>query len=174
MQLKTTFNSLAIMLLTGLLIGCGASPDSPESSQANVPTGPEFLADTEPAAALPVGDARQSSEDGQQVSLLGYIGGSTQPFVDGLAAFTLVDPKVKFCPPEEGCPTPWDYCCTQNEVKQNIATVKLVDENGKPVAEDARQLLGVKELSLVVAEGTVKKDSEGNLSLLANRIFIKN
>ena len=58
-----------------------------------------------------------------EVVLVGRIGGSEAPFVDGLAAFTIVDAKVPPCSAEEGCETPWDYCCEQDAVKDNIATL---------------------------------------------------
>jgi len=51
--------------------------------------------------------------------------------------------------------------------------VKVVDENGSLVKEDARTLLGVKELSTVVLEGTAQRDEEGNLTVVANRVFVK-
>lgn len=170
--------TFAYLLSIGLLVaiaGCGkAEPKEKAGAPADSkPTGTQYLADSEPGGAVPVGDARRESKDGDAVTLVGIIGGSAEPFVSGLAAFTIVDPKVKFCPPEENCPTPWDYCCTQNEVKENIATVKLVDEKGKPVAEDARQLLGIKELSSVVVVGKAKRDDQNNLSVLASQVFIR-
>ena len=154
--------------------GCGESNSTGENLPSGEATGQQFLVDAEPANAIPVGAARTAASDGDRIALVGHIGGSAKPFVDGLAAFTIVDPKVNYCPPEEGCPTPWDYCCTQDEVKINIATVKVVDPSGQVIAQDAKQLLGVKELSLVVAEGIAKRDEQGNLSLLAKSIFVKN
>jgi hypothetical protein len=111
--------------------------------------------------------------DGDAVTVVGTIGGSTEPFVDGLAAFTIVDPKVPYCAPEEGCPTPWDYCCTQDQVKDNIATIKIVDEQGSAVTADARQLLGVQELSTVVVKGTATRDDNGNLTVAATEVFVR-
>ena len=131
------------------------------------------MVDSEPAGAIPVGEARESTEDGQDVTLVGLIGGSSDPFVEGLAAFTIVDPKVPYCAPDEGCPTPWDYCCTQDQVKDNIATVKIVDEVGRPVVHGARGLLGVKELSTVVVKGKAKRDDQGNLTVSANQVFVR-
>ena len=104
---------------------------------------------------------------------MGLIGGSSEPFVKGLAAFTIVDPKVPYCAAEEGCPTPWDYCCETDAVKQNIATVKIVDVSGKPVTQDAREFLNVKELSTVVVKGKAKRDDLGNLTVAASKIFVK-
>ena len=132
-----------------------------------------YLADAEPDGAIPVGEARESVEDEQAVTLVGTIGGSSEPFVDGLAAFTIVDPKVPYCSADEGCPTPWDYCCTQDQVKDNIATVKIVDDAGNPVADDARKLLGVKELSTIVVQGKARRDDQGNLTVAASKVFVR-
>ncbi len=143
-----------------------AGGDTPAASSV-------YLVDVEPAGALPVGEARKAAELDGVVTLVGTIGGSAEPFVDGLAAFTIVDQKVPYCAAEEGCPTPWDYCCTQDQVKDNIATVKIVDEGGNPVAEDAKKLLGVKELSTVVVQGAVQRDEAGNLTIAANKVFVR-
>lgn len=170
MNLKLGF---VIVLCMGVIIGCGKSDSDSLEKSVSEPTGKQFLAMEEPAKTMPVGAARESVKDGDAVALLGHIGGSTEPFVNGLAAFTIVDPKVEYCPPECGCPTPWDYCCAENEVKDNIATIKIVNEKGSPVPESAQQLLGVKELSLVVVQGTAKRDEQGNLSVLAEKVFVK-
>lgn len=158
-------------IVTVGLVGCGSS-QTPTSTSAGTPNA-AYLAASEPAGAVNVGEARTTVTDKQQVVLVGRIGGSTKPFIDGLAAFTIVDSKVPHCAPEEGCPTPWDYCCEQHQMKDNIATVKIVDAQGKPVAQDARQLLGVKELSLVVVSGTAQRDADGNFAVLADQVFIK-
>ncbi len=59
-------------------------------------------------------------------SLSGRIGGSEKPFVDGLAAFTIVDLKVPYCADDEGCPTPWDYCCNQKDVNPILRRSNLL------------------------------------------------
>lgn len=159
------------------LAGCGGGEAVPQPAASNRsrPSGREstYLADTEPAGAVPVGEARQSVEGDDEVVLVGRVGGSAEPFVDGIAAFTIVDLKVPPCSADEGCPTPWDYCCTQNQVKDHIAMVKVVDDRGKPVAEDARRLLGVAELNTVVVHGKAQRDDGGNLALLADQVFVK-
>lgn len=163
---------LAALLVTA--IGCSDSNVASNHSDATdeVANSP-YLVSIEPDGAMPVGDARESVKDEETVTLVGTIGGSSKPFVDGLAAFTIVDPKVPYCSPDEGCPTPWDYCCTQDQVKENIATVKIVDESGNSVADDARKLLGVKELSTVVVQGQAKRDDQGNLTVAASKVFVR-
>ena len=164
-------------MLVGVLAvfaGCSNSDVAQDAESAvGGPAESKYLAESEPADAMPVGEAREAVEDEQAVTLVGTIGGSSEPFVDGLAAFTIVDPKVPYCSPDEGCPTPWDYCCTQDQVKGNIATVKVVDESGSPVTGDARGLLGVKELSTVVVEGKAKRDDQGNLTVAATKVFVR-
>ena len=155
-------------------VGCGdPDPASTPDSSGLTQVSSQYVVTTEPDGAVPVGKARETAEDKQTVTLVGVIGGSTEPFVDGLAAFTIVDPRVPYCAAEEGCPTPWDYCCTQDQVKDNIATVKIVDDTGKPVADDARKLLGVKELSTVVVQGTADRDDQGNLTVAATGVFVR-
>ena len=167
--------TLAAVGLLTMVAGCGESQPtaSQEGSTTATATPSAFVVSSEPTGAVPVGEARESAKDGDDVVLVGTIGGSPKPFVDGIAAFTIVDPKVPYCAPEEGCLTPWDYCCEQGQVKDNIATVKVVDESGKPVASDARDLLDVKELSTVVVKGAAERDEQGNLAVLANQVFVR-
>lgn len=166
--------SMILMGAMTLTLGCSSEDSQGDGAAGSAPTGTQYLVSAQPANSIPVGKGCEEAKEGDEVAFLGRIGGSTEPFVDGLAAFTIVDPKVKFCPPEENCPTPWDYCCTQNEVRKNSAMVTIVDDQGKPVNEDARGLLGVKELALVVVQGIAKRDDAGNLSVNATRVFIKN
>ncbi|MAT68739.1 MAG: hypothetical protein CMJ58_04375 [Planctomycetaceae bacterium] len=169
--------SLAVVGLSIAMIGCkdGATvADGPSHNRYDLESGKtQYESETEPAGAVPVGEARQKAEDGKEITLVGLIGGSSEPFVKGLAAFTIVDAKVPYCAPDEGCPTPWDYCCETDAVKENIATVKIVDDAGKPVSQDARDFLEVKELSTVVVKGTAKRDDQGNLTIAANKIFVR-
>jgi hypothetical protein len=171
MMEKLKWITVSFACLTLGMVGCGSSQTAQDSDSTTVDS--RYVVQTEPEGAVAVGDARQSVEDEQMITLVGTIGGSSEPFVDGIAAFTIVDPKVPYCAPDEGCPTPWDYCCTQDQVKDNIATVKVVDEGGNPVVEDARGLLGVKELSTVVVKGKAKRDEQGNLTIAASKVFVR-
>jgi hypothetical protein len=163
---------ITLGLLSLAAVGC-QSKDGIVSSAGSPQANSSYLLNSEPAGAMPVGKARDESKDGEEITLVGRIGGSSKPFVEGLAAFTIVDPKVPYCPPDEGCPTPWDYCCETDSVKSNIATVKVVDESGKPVTQSARDLLKVKELALVVVKGRAKRDDQGNLTVAANQIYVR-
>jgi hypothetical protein len=52
--------------------------------------------------------------------------------------------------------------------------VQVVDSSGKPLAGDARQLLGLKELQTVVVHGKAQRDEAGNLTVLAEGVFVRN
>lgn len=160
-----------MVLAIATAVGCGETNPQADVAEAAAPD-PTYVMTTEPTGAAGVGEVRDSSEE--EVMVVGRIGGSVEPFVDGLAAFTIVDPAVPYCADEEGCPTPWDYCCKQNQVKDNIATVKVVNEKGDIVAKDAPELLGVKELSTVVVKGKAERDKQGNLTVLAEQVYVKN
>lgn len=170
--MRTRIGMLVIGLST--IVGCGTSPAPPNAATSQPSEqGRRFLTAVEPDSAIAVGEARQTLQSGEDVTLVGLIGGTREPFVDGLAAFTVVDESVPYCAPEEGCPTPWDYCCQQHQVKDNIATVKMVDYAGNPIAGDARELLGVNELSTVVIQGTCTRDDNGNLTVAADKVFVR-
>lgn len=168
------FKFVQVISVIGSLLACaaGCQPAGPPTAQMPGEANP-FLVTSEPTGAIPVGQARAEALDGQAVSVIGFIGGSKEPFVGGVAVFTVVDPKVPYCADDEGCPTPWDYCCHQDDVKSNVATVKFVDDQGKVINTDARQLLNVKPLNLVVLEGVAQRDEAGNLTLLTRQLFIK-
>ena len=89
-------------IAVAVLAGCQPTPVAPVApSPATVSTSPEVLLKSQPADAQPVGDARKSAKDGAAVTILGRIGGDTNPWVEGRAAFTIVDPKLQPCQP--GC-----------------------------------------------------------------------
>lgn len=163
--------SALLAVSASALVGC--SSDAP-TDNVQVTSTSAYVVGSEPAGAVGVGSARESAKDEDQVVVVGRIGGSTEPFVDGMAAFTIVDPKLAYCADDEGCPTPWDYCCTPvDQITKNSATVKFVDASGAPLQEDARKLLGVKELNEVVVQGKADRDDAGNLVVLAEKVYVR-
>jgi hypothetical protein len=170
---------LPVGLLTLFLaIGCNEAPKPVATTAAPVSEADKakYLLAEEPAGAKAVQVVRQEAKDGDDVVIVGRIGGETKPWVEGKAAFWIVDASVKSCLQMEGenCATPWDYCCTpKEELRQAMATVKVVDDQGRTVAADARQLLGVKELQTVVARGQARRDDHGNLTVLAKGLYVR-
>jgi hypothetical protein len=178
MRLSKVSLMIAVCLGAAAMFGCGGG-DKPQAGSTGGPgaTAAErgkYLLASEPAGARPVKDVRAAAKDGEDVVILGHIGGDPKPWVEGRAAFWIVDPSVKPCPPDEGCPTPWDCCCLpKEELIKVVATVKIVDATGQTVPVDARMLLGVKESQTVVVKGKAKRDDQGNLTVLADCLFVR-
>lgn len=172
MLLNRWIASSLIASVLSLAVGCGGNSSSPTSSPSA--EGAAYKLASEPAGARGVKEAREHSKDDEHITLVGRIGGDANPWVEGQAAFLIVDPSMQPCSTDEGCPTPWDYCCDVDQLAANKAMVKVVDASGKTVATDARKLLGLKELQTVVVHGRAKRDEAGNLTVLAEGVFVRN
>jgi hypothetical protein len=162
------------LLIAFHLVGCGTSTPPPEQISTQPPD-PRYLLTEQPAEAKPVIDVRKDAKDGDEIVIAGRIGGDVDPWVKGRAAFLIVDPSLVPCSEREGdsCPTPWDYCCDTDRLAESKATIKFVDESGETLATDARQLLGVKELQHVTVRGRAQRDEAGNLTVLAQKVYVK-
>jgi hypothetical protein len=164
-------------LLAGVLAtGCGGGPSTNKDKTGASAGKEKYLLTEEPSGAKGVIDARKDARDGDDVVVVGRIGGDVKPWVEGRAAFWIVDGSATSCKemPGDSCPTPWDYCCVPKEdLVKVMATVKVVDGNGETVKIDARELLGLKELQTVVVQGRAKRDEQGNLTVLAAAVFVR-
>jgi len=174
--------SLFLSVVTCVAVGCGQSaPEqntstSPaESSAAETTPAAEIILTSEPAGAKEVIAARESAKDEEEVVIVGRIGGSENPWIDGRAAFSIVDNSLKACSdiPGDGCEKPWDYCCETDKLPGAMALIKVVDADGALIKEDARKLLNLKELQTVVVKGKAQRDDSGNLTVFANQVFVR-
>ena len=105
----------ATFVLVGLFVGCSQQADTPlalESPSAPHVDGAKFLLAAEPEGAADVIKVREVAGDQDNVIIVGRIGGSENPWVDGRAAFSIVDRSLKSCVEcgSHDCPKPWDYC----------------------------------------------------------------
>ncbi len=150
-----------------------ATPASSQPTSSQPAAAGAYVAAERPEGAVGVLEAKKGTGAGE-VTVVGRIGGDREPFVDGMAAFTIVDPSLRACSDIEGdaCKTPWDYCC-EPDVAAGRALVKVVDDGGTVVGTDARQLLGVKELATVVVRGKAERDDAGNLTVLADKVYVQ-
>ncbi|MGD9631999.1 MAG: hypothetical protein AB7G28_10885 [Pirellulales bacterium] len=116
---------------------------------------------------------RSDAKGKQDVVVVGRIGGRQNPWIKGMAAFSLVDRSLKPCNEIEGdtCKTPWDYCC-ESDLGKATLLVTFVDESGKIIKQDARELLGVKELDTLTIVGKAKRDPSGNVTVLASKVYV--
>lgn len=173
-SLKIVYGLIVTGTLAWTLVGCNSGPVTPPSGAA--PSADvKALLTTEPEGAKSVIDVRRDAGDGQEVVVIGRIGGSVDPWIKDRAGFQIVDQKFKPCNEraDDACETPWDYCCDpQDELRKGMALIKVVDAEGKTVPVDARKLLGVKELQTVVVKGTARREG-GNLTVLASGIYLR-
>ncbi len=158
--------------------GCGQASGSASSvARTSIDVdGSRFRLSEEPDGAVGVIDARESAEDGAPLVLVGRIGGAAKPWVEGRAAFTLLDASMSIVAEgedsgeEEVC---MGDCCATERLSCTTL-VKVVDEQGKLVPVDSRELLGLKESDMVVVTGTAKKDQSGNFTMLASGVYVRN
>ena len=137
--MKKYFAMVAGLTLFGLLIGCSQEPVTQSGAEqssaalaANV-DGSKFLLTSEPEEAKDVIQVRKDASDGDDVVIVGRIGGSENPWIDGRAAFSIVDGSLKACSdiPGDNCPKPWDYCCETDSLPTSTALIKVVDGAGQ-------------------------------------------
>lgn len=163
---------LSLCLIAGLASGCGA--DEIESLPLPVSELPErFLLTEEPAGAVDAGAARAAAVQGERLVVRGVVGGSPTPFVNGLAAFTVVDPALKSCVGDgTGCATPWDYCCVDPKaLVEGSVTVEFRDGTS-PLPAGARGFHGLDHLSPVVVAGRAEVDERGNVTVVAAGLYL--
>ncbi|MDF1742735.1 MAG: hypothetical protein P1V19_03515 [Gimesia sp.] len=181
--MKSVMNQILLFsVAVCLTVGCGTYKSNQDKSTTSKPvtSEPESKAEqlltSEPAGAKEVIQARKSAKNDEEVVLVGRIGGSENPWIEGRAAFSIVDNSLKACSdiPGDGCDKPWDYCCETDKLPTAMALIKVVDAEGKLINSDARKLFKLKELQTVVVKGKAKRDDAGNLTVFASGIFVRN
>jgi hypothetical protein len=174
---------VAASLGVTLVAGC-------DKSEPQVTTGGPAPAAVSAATALPVGFVLDISpdgakdlaavkaagiKDGDEVIVRGVVGGSEKPFVDNRAVVQIIDPSVTTCDkmPGESCATPWDACCSPDDVKVKSATVQVVDAGGQPLKGTLEGVGGVKPLSEVVVRGKARTEGGKALVIDAIGLYVK-
>ncbi len=168
-----------LLTMTALAVaGCknASEPDRADAPPAE-PALEALLLAGKPEGAVSISEARAKHEPGTPVVLAGKIMGRDDPFVEDRAMVVLGDPaRLTSCDlrPGDNCKTPWDVCCDEPEViRQSIATVQVVNDDGSLVKHGLRGLGGMKELSSLVVKGTVAEGSNpDNLIVNAEAIHV--
>ena len=170
----------ALSLTLALLTACDGkepldhkAPAPPTASTAPnaIPAGSAYQLTKEPAGAIAVIAAKAKGEAKDVV----VVGRRKDP-VPGLAAVTLTDASLQYCGQdgkegkEDGCPTPWDYCCIAED-KVAAATISVaVRTKGEVVAAPVPEL---RNMDLVAVRGQLVKGADGTLRLDADGWFRK-
>jgi hypothetical protein len=122
-----------------------------------------FFTDQPIAEPKAIHVARTTAKPGDEIVINGLVMGREKVFVDGRASFLLGD-REKLTPcnavPGDECETPWDACCDSKEAKlEGIASIQIVDAEGRVLSGGLKGVHGLKELSAVTVSGTVDKSS---------------
>ena len=156
--------SFVLVCLSFVVVaGCGGDAPKSVTPAAVSPELAKLALATKPAGAVSVVDARKGgAADSCAVS------GRIANVVAGFAVFTLMDSSLPYCGEknkEDGCKTPWDYCCESSDTRTaNSLLVEVRDAKGKPVAGSLGDL---RLLDAVTVVGKLTKDEHGNHVLLA-------
>ncbi len=156
------------MLLILAPLGCGSDSESANPTtdggeakkSAASPLASITLAE-DPGEALAISAARDA-EAGQDIVVVGRI----DKIVTGYASFTLTDIALDYCgqvESEDGCKTPWDYCCIPSEEKAAATLMVMVDAADGVGAIEAEEVPGLRLLDAVVVKGKLSKDEFGNV-----------
>jgi len=140
-----------------LLAGCNkASSEQPVETETttSAETQPHaWILTSAPEGAVSILEAKANAAEGDQIVIKGRIGGRHSPVSADSPVFTIVDLELVYCGQhsDEGCVTPWDYCCEKPEtIASNSATVQIVGfDSIDPLAA------GLEPLDEVVIIGTV-------------------
>jgi hypothetical protein len=164
MKTKTIPSIIACAAIAALGISCSSKdkPDASGSGAGATPGIPEsVVAATAPVGAVSVVEARAAAKLGEAIVLRGKVGGKMTPISETAAILVLADEKaIKPCDPEEGCTTPWDYCCVEaSTVAASTATIQVRGDDGKLLRSTLRGIGNLKELSHLVVSGTVDATS---------------
>lgn len=154
-------SSLAIVATLGLgLTACSGGEES-ASTAGGGSGGSAAMANADimlaalPDGAMGVAAAKPTVAEGDTITLRGRIGGNRAPMTGESGIFIIMDPSLSPCAPDEGCRTPWDYCCETPDTKlANNATIQLVGADGNALAADFAAL-GLEPMDEVVVVGTV-------------------
>ncbi len=157
--------------------GCGQASGSASSvARTSIDVdGSRFRLSEEPDGAVGVIDARESAEDGAPLVLVGRIGGVGNPWIEGRAAFTLLDASMSVVADGEASGE-GELCaadCCATERLSCTTNVKVVDDEGRLIGVDSRELLGVRQADMVVVRGHAKKDKDGNFVMLASGVYVR-
>jgi len=183
-MMKTMFcRACALPLALACAVVPGCREEAPKNSTKAASSQGAATLPGDLFTAVPLADSKdvlptkREAKKGERVVVRGRIGGSTEPFVGQRAIFTLADLSMPTCAQkgDDGCPTPWDYCCEPpNNITANTLTVQVVGADGKPLKTGLKGVSGLQPMAEVVVDGLVsQKPDDGTVTIDATGIFVK-
>ena len=167
-------NTKTMLVLTiAALAACSGDHGGKLASDKGIPNGLIVREITgEPISVI---DLVTTKGNGDQVIVLGRIGGRAEPFAKNRAMFQLIDDSLESCIDlgDDRCPTPQDYCCTPPEtIEESSVTVQVLGTNDKPLPMGLEGLDGLESLSTLIISGSVSKSDDGSTMITAERIMV--
>jgi hypothetical protein len=152
-----------------VLAACGGDPPTGAPASTDVAAAVQKLVlAADPGEAQAVQAAKAAGARDRAV-----VFGRIANIVPGYAVFTLMDTSLPYCGEtntEDGCKTPWDYCCENTATRTaNALLVEARDADGKPL--QTPMLPDLRLLDAVKVTGRLTKDEHGNQVLLADGLF---
>lgn len=174
-EMRTYRNAATFLFFVAIssIAGCSATNTGPAAA------GKAFLLSAEPENAEGIVSLKSGLitglNTGDQSVLVGRVGGGENETWDpDQAVFLVRDLDLVIEKHDHG--DNHDNCkfCQAAKAKEleSMALVRIVDESGKVIAMDARQLLGLKEEHIIVAEGDGAIE-DGTFVFDAKKIFIR-
>jgi hypothetical protein len=172
---KTSLLALSITCIALSLTGCGRSDSEVATASAALAPSSHILLSEAPTPAIPVGQARKEALPGQEVTVIGQVGGVRDPIAENYASFVMADEAIYFCDEmeDEGCTTPWDACCEDPEkLAANRASVVFLDDQGQPLSLNLKEVANLSGLNLVTIKGVVAPESTSeNMIIHASGLY---
>ena len=140
--------------------------------QASLPVG--FFVKTSPGNPVPVQQLKAEAQPGDEAIVRVVVGGDKNVFVEDRAIVKVVDASVEnpCLAKDDDCPTPWDYCCSREELPPHRATIKVTDDQDQTLRLCLKGQGEIEELKTLVVKGVVAAGSDDkNLIIAAHCIF---
>ncbi len=166
-----TITRLIPALCLAALWGCGSSETESTGARDDRPNLDHLFLAEKPSPATSVADLIADPTEGAEVSVVGRIGGTVEPFGKGHAVFFLADDDLYFCDemPEDTCETPWDACCEDPEkVAKGRLLVQFTDDDGEVLPVSLKGVNGLAGLDTVTVTGTVVSGKDGIVTIEAD------
>lgn len=172
---RNQIHSILTVLLVASALTAAACEESAPSSSSAPEAQPQTVwkLDAMPEGGVDVAKAKTSVKEGDQITMIGRIGGRMEPIASSSGVFVIMDTAVPSCADmeEDHCPTPWDYCCEAPEsITTNAATVQLRDAEGKPITLAENDLQPLDHVAVV---GTVApRPNDETLVVHATGVYV--
>jgi hypothetical protein len=129
---------------------------------------------SEPSGAVSPGEARSAIESSPEVVIAGVVDLQDQTSEKGKAVFVISelppDGQAHGGPGHDAANCPF---CKRRKAEAPLAVVQFVDDQGKVLSHDARELFGLKDHQAVVIRGRAQVSDLDLLLVNADGIYIR-